>query len=100
MADNKVHIVKVGAAWCQPCVVMDKYFDKVVSSFGEAVTAEKIDTSEEVDKASKLNVTAIPALVFFKNGTEVTRSIGVLSESNLTKKIQGILDDEVEPRKG
>lgn len=87
----KLSIVKFGAEWCMPCKVMDKYFDKVVNSFNGEVEYEKVDTAEEPQKAVDAKINAIPVLVFNKDGKEIHRVVGLLSETKLQEKIQELL---------
>ena len=43
----------------------------------------KVDTDSEMSLAQRFGISAIPTLIFFKNGAELKRSVGVVSEDAL-----------------
>ena len=83
--DNEVSsgtvLVDFNASWCGPCRMIRPILDEIA----EEKTSSKIvsvDIDEQMELAEKYNVSSIPCLVLFKDGKEVTRSIGY----NLKKK--------------
>ena len=87
----KLHILKAGAEWCRPCVIMDAYIQQVVDSFNGDVELEKFDTGEDAARATELKIMAIPVLIFSKEGKEVHRVVGVLGKDALKEAISKLL---------
>lgn len=80
---NDKVLVDFFATWCGPCkmlsLVMEK-FDKK-----DIIPIIKVDIDEESNLAQKYGITAVPTLIIFKNGKEVKRQAGFISEDELEK---------------
>ncbi len=84
-------MVDVWATWCGPCKMMGPVVDKLAEEYDGRVLVGKVDADEEMDVAQKLGVISIPTLVFFKNGEEIARKVGLTPE----KEIKKILDENL-----
>ena len=84
-------LVDVWATWCGPCKMMGPVVDKLAEEYDGRVLVGKVDADEEMDVAQKLGVISIPTLVFFKNGVEIARKVGLTPE----KEIRKILDENL-----
>ena len=80
-------LVDFGAQWCPPCKLMDPIVQNIYSHSKQKFTLLKVDggNDEEVMKAYK--VTALPVFIIFKDGKEVWRKDGVVSESELKEQL-------------
>ena len=76
------------ATWCGPCQMLTPII-KELDEVYENVEFYKVNVDESQECAMRYGVTAMPTLIFFKNGEEVERQIGFLSKEELAK----ILDD-------
>ena len=56
---------------------------------GDAVIA-KLNVDEERNLARKFRVMSIPSILFFKDGKEVDRMVGVQSKEDLLSKIDSL----------
>ena len=86
--DNEVSsgtvLVDFNASWCGPCRMIRPILDEIA----EEKTSSKIvsvDIDEQMELAEKYNVSSIPCLVLFKDGKEVTRSIGLQPKEEIEK---------------
>lgn len=79
-------IIKFGAGWCGPCRVISPVLDDLSETI-EGVKFFSIDIDDSPDSALKMNVRAVPTLVFYKNGDEVKREVGAISKQRLTQII-------------
>ena len=86
--DNEVSsgtvLVDFNASWCGPCRMIRPILDEIA----EEKTSSKIvsvDIDEQIELAEKYNVSSIPCLVLFKDGKEVTRSIGLQPKEEIEK---------------
>ncbi len=58
-------IVDFYATWCGPCVLMAKELEKVLEELGEdKVRIVKVDTDENPEISSQLQIQGLPTLVF------------------------------------
>ena len=80
---SKTILVDFGAEWCPPCKLMEPVLRNVEANKKLKFTLLKVDggNDEEVMKAYK--VTALPVFIIFKDGKEVWRNDGVVSEEEL-----------------
>ena len=83
-----LHILKVGASWCQPC--------KMLTSTSKGLDSEKtlhslfaeVDVDEVEEIADILNIRNVPVLVYYKNGEEVKRTVGLVMADEIYKTIE------------
>lgn len=72
-------VVDFWAAWCGPCRAMNPTLESIARDY--KVCKVNVDTNQALAQA--YNISAIPALLIFKNGTIVARHEGVVSEQVL-----------------
>ena len=86
---DELHCVKLSAPWCGPCRVLGetlKNLDK--DKIGATLFAEiDIDTDETEEVGVECGVRGVPVLLFYKNGTEVKRTVGAISADEIYKII-------------
>lgn len=73
-----VHVVDFYADWCGPCKMMGSVLEKM-----DDVNVIKVNTDMHQELAMQFGVMSIPTLVFFKEGKEVSKSIGFKDESEI-----------------
>ena len=57
-------VIDFYATWCGPCVLMSAELEKVQAQLGDKVLCVKVDTDEETDLATQLQIQGLPTLVF------------------------------------
>ena len=77
-------LVDFWATWCGPCRMLGPIVDEFAEQ-QEAVVVGKVNVDEQPALASKFGVMTIPTLILFKEGKEVDKSIGLISQDELTK---------------
>ena len=68
-------VVDFWADWCGPCKMMRPVLEKVAAAH-PTVKVGKLNTDENMKIALDYKIDAIPALLLFKNGEVVSRSVG------------------------
>ena len=90
--DNaKLAMVDIWATWCGPCKMMGPVVDKLAEEYDGRVVVGKVDADEEMDLAQKFGIASIPTLIFFKDGVEFERKVGLVPESEIRK----VLDENL-----
>lgn len=78
-------IVKFGTPTCGPCKLQDTFLDNFMKE-GFDVEIEKVDASEDMDKAEEFGVSTIPTMVVFdENNTEIKRFTGLTQAKQLSE---------------
>jgi thioredoxin 2 len=79
-------VIDFWAPWCGPCVSFSPTFEKVSekNEFQELITFVKVNVDEEAEIASKYSIRNIPTIIFFDKGTQKSKKIGGLSESQFS----------------
>ena len=87
---SRLVVVDFWAEWCGPCKMLGPIIDEIADeNEGDAVIA-KLNVDEERNLARKFRVMSIPSILFFKDGKEVDRMVGVQSKEDLLNKIESL----------
>ena len=76
-------IVDFWATWCGPCKMIAPVIDQVAEDLEGKITVGKIDVDECREVAMEFGVMSIPTVIYFKNGVEVKRFVGVQTKEKL-----------------
>lgn len=79
---EKEAIVDFYATWCGPCKMFGLVFGDV--SLKNDINFVKVDVDKYSEIARKYGVMTIPTVILFKDGVEVKRNIGFMSEEELS----------------
>ncbi len=84
-AKTKV-LVDFNAEWCGPCKMIRPVLDKYAEDHDNVkIVSVNVDNNSEL--AKKYNVFSIPCLVLVKDGEEINRSVGLISNSQIEELI-------------
>jgi thioredoxin 1 len=72
-------IIYFSAEWCGPC----KNFKPIMESVSNSIPVQFVDVDENPQLSAQYNIKSIPTLIFLKDGQEVNKKPGVLSESQV-----------------
>lgn len=76
------------AEWCGPCKRYGPQFEKFAEANKDKAKFVKINVEEAEDISMQFGVQSIPTTIFFKDGKEVGREVGILSDQFLADVIK------------
>lgn len=79
------------ATWCGPCKMLAPVIEDLGGKYdGKAVVA-KVDVDQNQGLAARYGVMSIPTVVFFKDGKEIGRKVGVMPAGAYTQVLDANL---------
>lgn len=82
-ADKPV-LVDFNATWCPPCQALHPILEKIADERDD-IKIVTVDIDEESLLAEDYGVSTIPCLVFFRDGAEYDRRVGLQPEKRILK---------------
>jgi len=74
--------VDFSATWCGPCKLVTPMIEKAEKDT-TGVKFFKIDIDKEPNLTKTYNITSVPTMIMFKDGTEVSRTGGFLTNNQI-----------------
>lgn len=69
-------VVDFFATWCGPCKMIAPMLDKFAAEY-DSVSFIKVDVEKVAEAAQQYSITSMPTILFFKDGKEIHKIIGV-----------------------
>ena len=80
-------LVDFWAQWCGPCKMLGPIVEQVAQKT-QGVKVVKLNVDDAISTAQKYGVVSIPTLIVFNGGKEVKRSVGLISEQQVSELIK------------
>ncbi|MEO5852865.1 MAG: thioredoxin [Nocardioides sp.] len=93
--EHDIVLVDFWAAWCGPCRQFGPIFEKASEEHPDIVFG-KVDTEAEQALAATAQITSVPTLMAFKDGTLVFSQPGALPASALGELITAVKELDIE----
>ena len=77
-------LIDFWAPWCSYCRVMGAVLEQAAVSSPAEIIIGKINVDDEPELAAKYNLTTLPTLILFKDGSECGR-YGTISKAEIIK---------------
>ena len=91
LESDKLTMVDFWAEWCGPCRAIGPVVEELATQYAGKVNIGKVNVDNNSNVSTNFGITAIPAILFFKNGQVVDKQIGAVPKSVLDKKIQSLM---------
>lgn len=80
-------LVDFWAAWCGPCRMIAPVIERIAEKFDGRIKVGKVNVDEEPEISLEYNIASIPTVMIFKNGEEVSKSIGYSDEAEIEQLV-------------
>ncbi len=87
--ETGVTLVDFYADWCGPCRMMEPIIHELADEMGDKVKVAKIDIESSQRTTASFQVTSIPTIIIFKDGSEVERIVGLKDKDTLKRILAG-----------
>ena len=83
---NGTTLVDLYADWCGPCKMIAPIIEEIATERTD-INVGKVNVDTDPQIAIKYGVQSIPTLIVFKDGKEIARDVGMMSERRLLKLV-------------
>jgi len=85
LAEGELMMVDFWAEWCGPCQMLGPVIESLAERYEGRAIVGKVNTDEEPNLAIGYGVSGIPTVIFFKDGKEIDRLVGVMPPDAFTQ---------------
>ena len=80
-------LVDFWATWCGPCRMIAPVIKSIAEKFDGRIKVGKVNVDKEPEISLEYNIASIPTVMIFKNGEEVSKSIGYSDEAEIEQLV-------------
>jgi len=81
-------LVDFWANWCGPCRALAPTIEELAKEYNGKILVAKLDVDENSATAERFQVFSIPTMIFFKDGKEVDRLVGLCPKNRIAESLQ------------
>ena len=91
LQDSGTVLVDFWATWCGPCKMLAPVIEDLGGKYNGKAVVAKVDVDQNQGLAARYGVMSIPTVVFFKDGKEIGRKVGVMPAGAYTQVLDANL---------
>ncbi len=84
-------LVDFFAEWCMPCLMMAPVLEDLSKKFKGKIKIGKVNVEDNQLLSQKFSISSIPNMILFKNGKEIERFVGAMSDDEFERKLKKYL---------
>lgn len=84
-------LVDIWAPWCGPCRQVSPVVEQLAREFAGQLKVVKVNADDSPDVSRRHAVTGIPTLLLYRDGNEVSRTVGALPAPQLRRWLEDAL---------
>ena len=87
LASHNVALVDFTATWCPPCQILKPVINKVAEGHDGVAM---VDIDSNADLATRYGVSAVPTMIFFRDGKPVDQLVGAAPQALIEKRLAAL----------
>lgn len=91
LKSKKPVVIDFSAEWCGSCKAVSRIISELAKDFEKEIKFCEVDAGKSSKFARKHNITALPTIIFMKQGKEVSRKNGFTSKVEFKKIIKKLI---------
>jgi thioredoxin 1 len=84
-------LVDFGAEWCGPCRALAPIVEQLAGEFHGRLKVGAVDIDKSKGVATEFGIMSVPTIIFFKDGKQVDKVVGLRPKAELRSKIEGLI---------
>ncbi len=88
LAQGGLMVADFWAEWCGPCKMLGPVIEQLAIDFEGKAVVGKVNVDDEPELAQRYGIMSIPTVIFFKDGKQIDKKIGVMPPQEFAKVIE------------